>query len=98
MQHIIRILDQLSYRLERREFTVDGRELTACVSEECWDALADICLREGVTLQDLVAKVARRMGRRNLSMELDLFALAYFQGVVMGGPLHGMEPANLLPC
>lgn len=98
MQQIIRILDQLSYRLERREFTVDGRQLSACVSEECWDALDDICLREGMTLQELVSKVARRMGRRNLSLELDLFALAYFQGAAMAGQLHDMEPANLLPC
>lgn len=94
----MRILDQLSYRLERRVFMVDGRELSACVSEECWDALADICQREGVVLEDLVTKVARRIGRRNLSLELDLFALAYFQGAATSDALRDMEPANLLPC
>ena len=94
----MRVLDQLSYQLERREFIVDGQRMSACVSGECWTALCDICTREGVSLDDLVANVARRCGQRNLSQELDLFALAYFQDMAAPDGLHRMEPANLLPC
>ncbi|MFV3074234.1 hypothetical protein [Niveispirillum fermenti] len=98
MHQLLRVLDQLSYRLERRVFMVDGQELTACVSEECWEALADICQREGLKLDNLVANIARRVRKRSLSLELDLFALTYFQNRALPDGLHTMEPANLLPC
>ncbi len=99
MQNLLRILGQTSYEQRRREFTVDGRRVSACVSQECWDALEDISVQEGVSLETLVAGVARRSGRRSLSLELDLFAISYYQTASLPpGGLRDVEPANLLPC
>ncbi|MFY8094100.1 MAG: ribbon-helix-helix domain-containing protein [Niveispirillum sp.] len=99
MQNILRILGQTSYEQRRREFTVDGKRVSACVSQECWEALEDISIQEGVSLETLIAGVARRCGRRSLSLELDLFAISYYQiASLPAGGLRDVEPANLLPC
>ncbi|AUN29153.1 ribbon-helix-helix domain-containing protein [Niveispirillum cyanobacteriorum] len=99
MQNLLRILGQTSYEQRRREITVDGRRISVCVSEECWNALEDISLQEGVSLETLIANVARRCGRRSLSLELDLFAVSYYQTASLpSGGLRDVEPANLLPC
>lgn len=99
MQNLLRILGQTSYEQRRREFTVDGRRVSACVSQECWDALEDISIQEGVSLETLIAGLARRCGRRSLSLELDLFAISYYQTASLPpGGLRDVEPANLLPC
>jgi predicted DNA-binding ribbon-helix-helix protein len=99
LQNLLRILGQTSYEQRRREFTLDGRRVSICVSEECWNALDDISLQEGVSLETLIATVARRCRRRSLSLELDLFAITYYQTASLpAGGLRDVEPANLLPC
>ncbi|MFV3127958.1 ribbon-helix-helix domain-containing protein [Niveispirillum sp. KHB5.9] len=99
MQNLLRILGQTSYEQRRRDFTVDGRRVSACISQECWDALEDIAVLEGVSLETLVCGVARRCGRRSLSLELDLFVISYYQTASLPADgLRDIEPANLLPC
>ncbi len=98
MNRFLNGLKNVSYRLRRRCFVVDGHTYYARVSEECWYALNDICTCEGISLQQLVEQVVRNSTRHNLSAELDLFALAYFQAACQPNSLHKLEPANLLPC
>lgn len=91
-------VDSMTFRQERRVFVVDGRRRVACVSVECWQALQEISLCEGLSLDRLIADIVRRSGRRSLSLELDLYALSYFH--VPSAPLSLWQaaPANLLPC
>ncbi|MQP65101.1 hypothetical protein GE253_07040 [Niveispirillum sp. SYP-B3756] len=98
MNRFLNGLNNLSYRLRRRCFMVDGRAHYARVSEECWRALEDICIYERISLQQLVEQVLRNNAQRGLSVELDLFALAYFQAACEPNSLHKLKPANLLPC
>jgi predicted DNA-binding ribbon-helix-helix protein len=91
-------LNNLSYRLRRRCFVVDGQPHHIKLSEECWRALEDICSFEGISLQQLVEQVAHNGRQRSLSVELDLFALAYFQAACEPSSLHKIAPANFLPC
>lgn len=98
MNRLLNGLNNLSYRLQRRCFMVDGHAYCARISEECWRALEDICCYEGISLQVLVERVLHNGGQRGLSVELDLFALAYFQAACEPSSLHRLTPANFLPC
>ena len=99
MPNLLHIVGQTSYELRRRKFTVDGRQISACVSQECWSALEDICRQQGMDLETLVADIARQGHRHSLSTELDLFAIAWFQAACQpANGLRDVEPANLLPC
>ncbi|OYQ33439.1 hypothetical protein CHU95_13615 [Niveispirillum lacus] len=99
MQNLLRILAQISCEQRRREFNVGGWRVSACVSQECWEALEDISSQQGVCLETLVADVARRYGRRRLSRELDLFVISYYQSASLPPcGLRDVEPVNLLPC
>jgi predicted DNA-binding ribbon-helix-helix protein len=91
-------LSNLSYRLRRRCFMIDGHAHHVKVSEECWCALQDICGYEGISLQQLVEQVAQNGCQRSLSVELDLFAIAYFQAACAPNSMHQIIPANFLPC
>lgn len=99
LRTLLCIVGQTSYEQQRRKFTVDGRCISVCVSQECWAALEDICCQQGLDLETLVAGIARRNHRRSLSTALDLFAIAYFQAACRpAGGLCDVEAANLLPC
>jgi predicted DNA-binding ribbon-helix-helix protein len=91
-------LSNLSYRLRRRRFMINGQTHHVRISEACWRALEDICGYEGISLQQLVEQVAQHSRQRSLSVELDLFALAYFQAACEPDSLHKVAPANFLPC
>lgn len=98
MNDLERTLDSMTFRQERRAFVVDGRRRVACVSVECWQALQEISLCEGMSLDMLIADIARRAVRRSLSLELDLFALSYFHVPSAPPGLWQAAPANQLPC
>ena len=58
---------------------VNGRRTSMRLDRETWMSLADICLREGVTIHELCSKIDNIRGRSGLSSATRLFVLTYFR-------------------
>lgn len=58
---------------------VNGRRTSMRLDKETWTSLADICIRQSVTLNDLCSKIDRIRGRAGLSSSTRLFVLMYFR-------------------
>jgi len=64
--------------LRLRNVRVDGRRTSLRLEVPMWDALEEVALREGLSLDELVSRIAGRQ-RGNLSSALRTFLLGYFR-------------------
>lgn len=60
---------------KKRSVVIKGRKSSISLEDEFWDGLSKIAAAKGVSRSDLVNKVARDLGRGNLSSALRLFVL-----------------------
>lgn len=98
MDNLRRTLDRMTVRWETRTFVANGHRHTINVSAECWEALQEISLSEGRSVDLLLNEVASRAAQRDLSSELELFVLSKLYVPSPSARLWDVVPANLLPC
>ena len=58
---------------------VNGRRTSMRLEKEMWESLADICLREKMTIHKLCSDLDLRRGRYGLSSAVRLFVLRYYR-------------------
>lgn len=62
-----------------RNVTVSGRRTSLRLEPAFWDALTEICAREGLILNQLCTAVDRRRGAAALTQSVRVFVLCYFR-------------------
>ena len=62
-----------------KNVTVNGRRTSMKLEKETWESLADICLREKMTIHKLCSDLDLRRGRYGLSSAVRLFVLRYYR-------------------
>jgi predicted DNA-binding ribbon-helix-helix protein len=62
-----------------RNVTVAGRRTSLRLEQPMWDAMAEICLREGVTLGQLCQRIDERRRESSLTAAIRVYALSYYR-------------------
>lgn len=62
-----------------RNVVVNGRRTSVRMEPAMWDALAEICAREGRTLNEICSMVDKRRGEMGLTAALRVFAICFFR-------------------
>lgn len=82
--------------LINRNVTVAGRRTSMRLEAAMWDALQQICVREGKSLNELVTEIDRRRSESSLTAAIRVYLLRYFyaaatdEGHRLAG--HGRSP------
>jgi predicted DNA-binding ribbon-helix-helix protein len=63
-----------------RNVRVNGRRTSVRLEQDMWDALKDICAREGMSLDQICAHVAGSNGERGFTSSLRVFIVNYYRG------------------
>lgn len=86
-------------RLQSRNVTVDGHRTSLRLEQDVWDALEEICAREGVNTHELCTRIELRRTGSSRTAAVRAFVLSYFRaaasdtGHVRAG--HGvMKPGH----
>jgi predicted DNA-binding ribbon-helix-helix protein len=66
-------------RLINRNITAGGGRTSMRLEPEVWDALREICLREGVELRDLIQKVEKTAPEGCRTSAVRVHVLTYFR-------------------
>jgi predicted DNA-binding ribbon-helix-helix protein len=69
----------MNTNLDRRNVTIGDRRTSLCLEMEMWDALIEICRREGVTLHQLCTLVDERRNGASRTSAIRAFAVTYFR-------------------
>ena len=70
----------MSSSLISRNVRIGTRRTSVRLEQEMWDALGEICRREGVTLNELCTDIAARQNARGFTSKLRVFIMSYFRG------------------
>ena len=62
-----------------RNITIAGRRTSVRLEPAMWEALHDICLREGLTVNEMCSRVAERRHGTSLTAALRVSILTYFR-------------------
>ncbi len=65
--------------LRNRNVTISGRRTSVRLEPEMWQALEEICEREGLTVHELCSGIDARRERRSLTAAIRAHALDYFR-------------------
>ncbi len=65
--------------LLNRNVTVNGRRTSMRLEQEMWDALQEICRREGMTVHEVCSMIDDRRGASSLTASTRVFILMYFR-------------------
>lgn len=65
--------------LRNRNVTIGGRRTSMKLEPGMWDALDEICCREGTAIHDICTRVAKQHKGCNLTAATRAFVLAYFR-------------------
>jgi len=65
--------------VKSRNVILDDRRTSLRLELAIWDALEEICAREGITLNQLCMRVERQRGPRSLAAAIRVYALQYFR-------------------
>ncbi|MBI1777271.1 MAG: ribbon-helix-helix domain-containing protein [Proteobacteria bacterium] len=65
----------------RRNVWVTGRRTSVSLETAVWDALVEICEREGHGMDALCSMVDQRRQRASLASSLRIFVLGYFRAI-----------------
>lgn len=80
-----------------RNLTIGGHRTSARLEPAMWDALGEICEREGTTVHQLCTVIDRRRVESSLTAALRVFLLSYYRaaatedGHVFAGHGQGMS-------
>ena len=74
--------DQSNSTLINRNVTVNGHRTSMRLEPAMWDALEDICRREGLTIHDVCSLVDTRRSQSSLTAAMRVFILGYFRAAV----------------
>ena len=83
----------------RKNVTVDGRRTSLCLETEVWEALGDICSREGLNLHQLCSLIDERRRGSSRTSAVRAFTLTYFRvaATETGHALVGHGPGAAEP-
>jgi len=62
---------------------VNGRRTSMRLEPAMWEALGDICRREGKTVHEICSLVEERRAQSNLTAAMRVFILGYFRAALM---------------
>ncbi|SDF90920.1 Predicted DNA-binding protein, contains Ribbon-helix-helix (RHH) domain [Limimonas halophila] len=65
--------------LKSRNVLLDGRRTSLRLERAVWDALDEICQREGMNLNQVCTHVERQRAERSLAAGIRVFVLHYFR-------------------
>lgn len=65
--------------LRNRNVTIDGRRTSMKLEPGMWEALDEICWREGSPIHDICSRIAREHRGHNLTAATRAYVLAYFR-------------------
>lgn len=74
--------DQTNSTLVNRNVTVNGHRTSMRLEPAMWDALEDICRREGLTIHEACSLVDTRRSQSSLTAAMRVFILGYFRAAV----------------
>lgn len=66
-----------------KNVSIDGRRTSLRLEEDIWDALADICQREGMTVHQVCTQIDKRRGGSSRTSAVRAFIVAYFRSVAV---------------
>ena len=66
-------------RLVNRNITAGAGRTSMRLEPEMWDALREVCLREGIELRDLIRKVERTATPGGRTSAVRVYVLSYFR-------------------
>lgn len=70
---------QFKSRLVSRNVTVDGHRTSLRLEQDVWDALEEVCNREGLSLHEVCTHVERRRSGSSRTAAVRAFVLGYFR-------------------
>lgn len=65
--------------LDRRNVTIADRRTSLCLESEVWEALAEICRREGLTIHQLCSLIDERRQGSSRTSAVRAFTVTYFR-------------------
>lgn len=65
--------------LNPRNVRINGRRTSVRLEPDMWDALKEICAREGASRDQICSHVANTNGRRGFTSSLRVFILNYYR-------------------
>jgi len=68
-----------------RNVTVDGRRTSLRMENAMWEALEDICRREGRHLHEICGLVHRRREGTSFTAAMRVFIVRYYRALLEGG-------------
>ena len=81
--------EDMSASRATRNVTVGGHRTSMRLETVLWDALEDICQREGRDLDEISGLVHRRRGDSSFTAAMRVFIVSYYRAVLKGdGPLE----------
>ncbi len=69
----------MSSTLISRNVTVGGRRTSIRLEEDMWDALREVCVREGISVHHFCTEVDRTRKESSLTAAIRVALLAYFR-------------------
>lgn len=77
-----------------KNIKVNGRRTSLRMEPLIWEALQDICIREGVTLNALCSQIDVRRGDTSLTAAIRVFIVSYYRNA---GGSRGFSEDGLSP-
>ncbi len=65
--------------LVSKNVTIDGHRTSLRLEEDTWDALGEVCRREGCSIHDLCSLIERKRKGNNRTSEIRTFVLNYYR-------------------
>jgi predicted DNA-binding ribbon-helix-helix protein len=67
--------------LQNRNVTIAGQRTSMRLEPEMWDALAEVCRREGLSLHSVCSDVEQSRARGTVTSAMRVFLLRYYRQV-----------------
>jgi len=62
-----------------RNVTIAGHRTSLRLQREMWEAIDEICQREGISIHELCTRIALAKKTRSLTAEVRVFTVSYFR-------------------
>ncbi len=75
--------------LQNRNVTIAGQRTSMRLEPEMWDALAEVCRREGLSLHSVCSDVEQARARGTVTSAMRVFLLRYYRQIPGGAVAQG---------